>query len=370
MRDDKTIIRKVSALYALKNNDTGEVFNITNNITIGRQEGCDIVLLQGQVSRLHASLKVSGVALTLKDENSSNGTFLNGEAINEVVLRPNDLIKFDIHEFIVVALSTGETTSSAAETMILSTPVEEEIADERFVEERVNDTLVVNANDEDIADTLIPVESITKAFAEKKASTRQKSKAQVAGAHLGQDPYQTVEFDGAEAWTDSENEKNPTLRMDKFNTQIMDAVTNLEQSFEQLTETTCIYGYDPSIANEEFPLEKNIILIGKSPLADITIKDGSISSRHAELSFENDEWSIEDLDSTNGTFLNGDAVSELTILEMGDVIQVGLIQLIFGQANPHTAVKPANKNSQWLFIGGLIGLAVLIGAAVAYKMLA
>jgi diguanylate cyclase (GGDEF)-like protein len=61
--------------------------------TIGRGDGCEIVVEMDNVSRRHCSLLLRGNAVTLRDEGSTNGTYLNNvEVEGEVELRSGDLI--------------------------------------------------------------------------------------------------------------------------------------------------------------------------------------------------------------------------------------------------------------------------------------
>jgi pSer/pThr/pTyr-binding forkhead associated (FHA) protein len=62
--------------------------------------------------------------------------------------------------------------------------------------------------------------------------------------------------------------------------------------------------------------------------ADETINDPSMSSRHATLECIDDAWFIEDLDSTNGTFVNGERVTRRSVAN-GDVVHLGGVRLDF-----------------------------------------
>jgi pSer/pThr/pTyr-binding forkhead associated (FHA) protein len=76
----------------------------------------------------------------------------------------------------------------------------------------------------------------------------------------------------------------------------------------------------------EFELTGGDIIVGRSPGCDISLPDDPLASRrHAVLSFkqESGSYTISDLGSSNGTYLNGTEVNDETVLRDGDVISVG-----------------------------------------------
>ena len=77
--------------------------------------------------------------------------------------------------------------------------------------------------------------------------------------------------------------------------------------------------------------------------ADITIEDPEISRRHAEVRLAGVGIEIEDLGSTNGTFLNGSRIDSATALQPGDTLRVGQVELHVEDpsASGGTAVAPA-----------------------------
>jgi hypothetical protein len=64
------------------------------------------------------------------------------------------------------------------------------------------------------------------------------------------------------------------------------------------------------------------IVLGRSSSADVRVTDHSVSRRHAVLKLCDGVWMLEDLGSTNGTWLNGSRVTRAPVLP-GDVIQLG-----------------------------------------------
>jgi pSer/pThr/pTyr-binding forkhead associated (FHA) protein len=76
----------------------------------------------------------------------------------------------------------------------------------------------------------------------------------------------------------------------------------------------------------EFPLEKERLLIGRKPENDIQVYNLAVSGQHAAIiTILNDSF-LEDLDSTNGTFVNGKLVKKHA-LKHGDVITIGKHEL-------------------------------------------
>lgn len=77
----------------------------SGQLIIGRSDNCDVVFQSLQVSRQHAILRIQGVEITLEDLDTTNGTFVNGEQINGlVVIQPSDQISIGAKIF---ALDAG-----------------------------------------------------------------------------------------------------------------------------------------------------------------------------------------------------------------------------------------------------------------------
>lgn len=65
------------------------------------------------------------------------------------------------------------------------------------------------------------------------------------------------------------------------------------------------------------------VIIGRSPGSDIVIGAEYVSGRHARFTIMGQNLFIEDLGSTNGTAVNGQRITEPTVLKSGDVVNVG-----------------------------------------------
>jgi pSer/pThr/pTyr-binding forkhead associated (FHA) protein len=64
-------------------------------------------------------------------------------------------------------------------------------------------------------------------------------------------------------------------------------------------------------------------IIGRRDGSDVRIPSAQVSRRHCRLSFQDDVLRAEDLDSANGTFLNGQRLSGVQVVRPGDRLEVG-----------------------------------------------
>lgn len=77
-------------------------------------------------------------------------------------------------------------------------------------------------------------------------------------------------------------------------------------------------------AGLELPLGTEAMTIGRSSESGLVIRDDYTSSHHARLLLRGDTWAIQDLDSTNGTFLSGKRLgSAPASISIGDTVKVG-----------------------------------------------
>ncbi|HEY3343648.1 MAG TPA: FHA domain-containing protein [Anaerolineaceae bacterium] len=74
---------------------------------------------------------------------------------------------------------------------------------------------------------------------------------------------------------------------------------------------------------KEYPLDKNEVFIGRDLTNDIVINDAEVSRRHARLVAQAGGYILEDLGSTNGTFVNGQRLMGPYILRAGETVTLG-----------------------------------------------
>ncbi len=98
-------------------------------------------------------------------------------------------------------------------------------------------------------------------------------------------------------------------------------------------------------AGTAFPLTTDSVVLGREEGVDISLRDPEVSRQHARISWQAGTYVLEDLGSTNGTFLNGMQITGQRPLRPGDSIGLGQTILVLqpqAAAEP-TAAVPASR---------------------------
>ncbi len=83
------------------------------------------------------------------------------------------------------------------------------------------------------------------------------------------------------------------------------------------------------VSLQKYAFDKDVVNIGRSKDNDIVLENLSVSRNHARVRLEGERWILLDLESANGTFLNGVRIKK-TDLQDGDVVEIGKHSLLFG----------------------------------------
>ncbi|MFN8411778.1 MAG: FHA domain-containing protein [Anaerolineales bacterium] len=98
-----------------------------------------------------------------------------------------------------------------------------------------------------------------------------------------------------------------------------------------------------------FPLEGDQLTIGRDSVNGVAINDAEVSRKHARLTFQGGKYVLEDLGSTNGTFVNGQRLAGPVVLKAGDVVSLGeQIVLMYDAINmdPGATIAVARKSAR------------------------
>ena len=127
-----------------------------------------------------------------------------------------------------------------------------------------------------------------------------------------------------------------------------------------MPQLTLVLGRKPV---QVYNLNQNRVRIGREGDVDILIDNPGVSRLHAELRKEGDGWTLTDMGSANGTFLNGQRVSATQLLKEGDEIGMGKFSVLFDKAvadapasSPTPAPKPASRPATGELQGGTMHL--------------
>jgi pSer/pThr/pTyr-binding forkhead associated (FHA) protein len=74
---------------------------------------------------------------------------------------------------------------------------------------------------------------------------------------------------------------------------------------------------------ERAELEQAPVLIGRGSDAAIRLDDDYVSTRHARIAASGDEWFVEDLGSTNGTYIGSVRITQPTTITLGTQVRIG-----------------------------------------------
>ncbi len=96
-------------------------------------------------------------------------------------------------------------------------------------------------------------------------------------------------------------------------------------------------------AGMSFPLTGNQAIIGREEGLEVILQDAESSRRHTRITWQGGQFIIEDMGSTNGTFVNGVQITTPQLLNPGDSIGIGQTALVFqvtGGTPPRAGYPP------------------------------
>jgi len=98
----------------------------SKRLTVGRDATCDIFLDDPKVSRLHAEISRSPEGVMLVDNNSTNGSFVDGMRVTEAVLREGQVVRFGTSELLATARDPTESVEieDSQSSITMQVPVE------------------------------------------------------------------------------------------------------------------------------------------------------------------------------------------------------------------------------------------------------
>ncbi|NLB60785.1 MAG: FHA domain-containing protein [Lentisphaerae bacterium] len=103
-----------------------------------------------------------------------------------------------------------------------------------------------------------------------------------------------------------------------------------------------LIGMSGELKGQRFEINKDRTVLGRHPNCDIIVNDGAASSQHCYIARRGNRYILHDLNSTNGTQVNFERVTEVE-LQPKQVIQVGSTELLFDMPNSKISSDLATK---------------------------
>jgi predicted component of type VI protein secretion system len=108
-----------------------------------------------------------------------------------------------------------------------------------------------------------------------------------------------------------------------------------------MPQLTVVLGRKPV---QVYNLDQTRVRIGREAGVDVVIDNPGVSRLHAELRKEGDGWTVTDMGSANGTFLNGKRIAATELIKAGDEIGLGKFSLLFEKALAPAAATSAHRH--------------------------
>ncbi len=78
-------------------------------------------------------------------------------------------------------------------------------------------------------------------------------------------------------------------------------------------------------SEEVLQFQTSEVILGRDPVCNLCVPHETVSARHARFTFQQNQWWVEDLNSTNGSFLNGERLTTRAVIVPGDELRCGQI---------------------------------------------
>lgn len=329
-----------------------EVSGISGDVLrfpIGRSKDCPVVLDDKQVSREHAELVYDGAAWSIRRLAEFAPLVVNGSTVEEHFLSKGDQITvgpfaLSVSEIVLpVAKSAAVIEEPALEAEVeaeeelydepsdvptdtidqdLTQEIDTDLEDEQSlmedpgVAEASSETPVEEYSGQEAGDfSDLGQEEVASEFSS--ADFREDKTSMFSGENNESEFPDEGEVDDAFGF-DSDGEEGESSALDGFDDDVGEK-TQVVQSF--VAYQLELFGeYAPY---DKFNLDKTETIIGRDPeKCDIVLNDPQVSSKHAVLKKTNVMITLEDLDSGNGTLLNGERINK-SVLSVGDEFLIG-----------------------------------------------
>lgn len=327
---DNELLQEIDLAQEAGQSDSGG----SMSFFIGRSEECHVFLDNPKVSREHAELIYKQGQWSIKQSSSFGLLILNGSAVQEKELSAGDMLILGPYVLTFFPAAIQNNMESQQETLD-ENDKETEVAQMTPSDEAATQTVMEPSEEESDEEPVVEEDAFS---SDENFEIDENGEADEESGFTS-DGAESVEFSAENDETafpdDSEGEEdvdsfessNPGFDMQEdMNIETLDDdgfddedSTKVVQSFANFQLE--IFGeYAPY---DKFNIDQQEILIGRDPeKCHIVLNDPEVSSVHASIKRNNITCTLEDLQSGNGTLLNGERVNK-TALTNGDEFIIG-----------------------------------------------
>jgi pSer/pThr/pTyr-binding forkhead associated (FHA) protein len=154
--------------------------------------------------------------------------------------------------------------------------------------------------------------------------------------------------------TQSQNAPAPDIT--EFGVEAPQPVADLGSLQQELVGAYLLGASEP-VQGQVFPLQMGTTTVGHDPRSSVVLEDASVSAQHAQLMLRAEGLSITNLIATNGTKVNGEPVTTVT-LQPGDRLTLGRVHLVY----QHKAQPPSLSKSRvsWVILAASLIVAGIL----------
>lgn len=306
-------------------------------IIIGRDPTSDLTIASPAVSRRHARIRREGEGYTLEDLGSSNGTFLNDQKLTAPQrLKSGDQIRLgqtvsityraptSVAADVTVARATRVAPAAQMQTVIGEEPIIAPVdaAPPQLVVAIAGDeprTYPLTASRLTIGriegnDIIVPSPIVSRQHAHLE---------KVDGGYqivVSSNASNPVYFEGRELDAPRLLQHGDILRIGSLDPGVM------------VTLTYTVPGAAPQGETQDIVFgQKTLIQIGRDPSNDVVLSSPNVSRFHAQVERVGQRYRVEDLRSSNGTFVNDERVEGSVWLKPDDTIRIGPYRFVMGR---------------------------------------
>ena len=299
----------VAKLISMLGSGEQKIFPLTEETTtIGRNPSNDIRIDNSSVSGKHARVITILESSFLEDLGSTNGTYVNGKSVKKYALNDGDNIIFGEHQMTYQSHSGG--TDHDHQQIVITAPTEVDKA-KGAGRQQIGELI-----QEAAAPAISGPTAASSSLANKEAYLQ-----------LLSDVNAGTELVLAKALTTTGQSGLPAaIKGISHDFLLILVAGGTDKSVSRMGAK--LIATSNSGEQEIFPLTQETTTIGRSPNNDIHINHLSVSSKHARIINILESSFLEDLNSTNGTYVNGKLVKK-HVLNHGDNVAFGEKQMTY-----------------------------------------